>query len=271
MGCLKLDSPFLKLKEVHYLLNGIIYSITYDNICNPLTYDGYNFTWEMGRQLKSINGNGKAISYKYNDSGIRTEKTVDEVTTNYKLVGDKVTFETNGSDKIYYTYDTWGKLISIEGTLKDSVGVKNPYRYRGYRHDTETGLYYLQSRYYNPEWGRFINADEYIGEVGTLLSSNMFAYCLNNPVNLYDPSGSWFALTFPLIGTIAAVISSPIVIGVALAAATGLAVYAGYKHYQSTVADEALGEQSGPYSDIEDPPGVEAGKDFTASQKKKNY
>ncbi|MEG0775477.1 MAG: hypothetical protein RR409_19320, partial [Clostridium sp.] len=75
-------------------------SITYDQIGNPLTYDGYNFTWEMGRQLKSINGNGKAISYKYNDSGIRTEKIVDGVTTNYHLVGDKVTFEGSGSDKI---------------------------------------------------------------------------------------------------------------------------------------------------------------------------
>jgi RHS repeat-associated protein len=49
------------------------------------------------------------------------------------------------------TYDTWGKLISIDGSLKDSVGIKNPYRYRGYSYYTETGVYYLQSRYYNPD------------------------------------------------------------------------------------------------------------------------
>lgn len=111
-------------------------------------------------------------------------------------------------------------------------------------------MYYLQSRYYNPEWSRFINADEYVGQVGTLLSANMFAYCLNNPVNLYDPSGSWFALTFPLLGqaaagvlgTIAAVVSSPIVIGVALVAATGFLAYSAYNYYKSTVAAESSGE-----------------------------
>lgn len=69
------------------------------------------------------------------------------------------------------------------------MGVKNPYRYRGYRYDSETGLYYLQSRYYNPEWGRFINADAIIGQTGELLGHNMFAYCKNNPINLKDPSG----------------------------------------------------------------------------------
>ncbi|MEG0775797.1 RHS repeat-associated core domain-containing protein [Clostridium sp.] len=94
-----------------------------------------------------------------------------------------------GREVVNYTYDTWGKLISIEGTLKDTVGVKNPYRYRGYRYDTETGLYYLNSRYYNQEWGRFINADGITGVHGELLSHNMFAYCDNNPVNKQDPSG----------------------------------------------------------------------------------
>ncbi|KOA20845.1 tRNA nuclease WapA precursor [Clostridium homopropionicum DSM 5847] len=273
--------------------------ITYDAIGNPLTYDGYTFTWEQGRQLQSLNGNGKNISYKYNADGIRTEKTVNGVTTKYHLAGDKVTYEDNGVDKIYYTYDSdenlvsmnlngveyyyirnaqgdiiglfdkngsavasytydsWGKLISIkDGSGTDitnntsSVGYKNPYRYRGYRYDTETGLYYLQSRYYNPEWGRFLNVDEYVGKVGTLLSANMFAYCLNNPVNLYDPSGSWFALTFPslgqvatgILGTITAVVSSPIAIGVALVASTGFLTYAGYRYYQSTVAADSSGE-----------------------------
>ena len=69
------------------------------------------------------------------------------------------------------------------------MSVKNPYRYRGYRYDTETGLYYLQSRYYNAEWGRFINADALGGSVGELLSHNVFAYCKNNPVNYFDPNG----------------------------------------------------------------------------------
>ncbi len=81
-----------------------------------------------------------------------------------------------------YTYDAWGKQLSCTGSMSDTVGRYNPFRYRSYLYDEETGLYYLKSRYYNPEWGRFINAD-------TLLTRNLFAYCGNNPVMLVDPSG----------------------------------------------------------------------------------
>ena len=58
-----------------------------------------------------------------------------------------------------------------------------------YQYDTETGYYYCQSRYYVPEWGRWLNADSMAGFAGELLSHNMFAYCMNNPVNCYDPDG----------------------------------------------------------------------------------
>ena len=74
-----------------------------------------------------------------------------------------------------------------------TLGAANPLRYRGYVYDAETGLYYLNSRYYNPVWGRFINADdtEYLGADGTSLGYNLFAYCLNNPVNRTDAEGNW--------------------------------------------------------------------------------
>ena len=65
----------------------------------------------------------------------------------------------------------------------------NPFRYRGYYYDTDTGLYYLQSRYYNPKWGRFLNADGYVSTGMGLLGHNMYAYCGNNPVMGYDPTG----------------------------------------------------------------------------------
>ena len=67
----------------------------------------------------------------------------------------------------------------------------NPFRYRGYYYEVETGYYYLQTRYYNPEWGRFLNADGYINANGDILGYNMFAYCGNNPVMGYDPTGEW--------------------------------------------------------------------------------
>ncbi|WP_084757225.1 RHS repeat-associated core domain-containing protein [Clostridium sp. DMHC 10] len=94
-----------------------------------------------------------------------------------------------GTQVVSYTYDTWGKLISIGGSLKDTVGVLNPYRYRGYRYDTETGLYYLKSRYYNPDWGRFVNEDTIAAVTGDVLSTNMYTYCANNPINMSDEDG----------------------------------------------------------------------------------
>ena len=77
--------------------------------------------------------------------------------------------------------------------MADTLGKINPLRYRGYIYDAETELYYLQSRYYDPEVGRFLNADDtaYLGADGTQLSYNLFAYCKNNPVMGYDPTGHW--------------------------------------------------------------------------------
>ena len=80
-----------------------------------------------------------------------------------------------------------------------TLGAQNPLRYRGYVYDTETGLYYLQSRYYNPAWGRFINADAYASTGQGIIGNNMFAYCGNNPVIRHDPTGQ-FGLTATIFG-----------------------------------------------------------------------
>jgi RHS repeat-associated protein len=93
---------------------------------------------------------------------------------------------------VQYTYDAWGRLLSTSGTAASTLGLNNPLRYRGYIYDTETGLYYLQSRYYNPTWGRFINADSQLS-TGDVSGLNLFAYCGNNPVNRIDPTGeAWY-------------------------------------------------------------------------------
>ncbi len=79
--------------------------------------------------------------------------------------------------------------MSVSGSLASTLGQANPFRYRGYYYDAETGFYYLNSRYYDPETGRFVNADGVLGANQDLLSYNLFAYCSNNPVNYSDPSG----------------------------------------------------------------------------------
>ena len=87
-----------------------------------------------------------------------------------------------------YTYDAWGRVLSTTGSLASTLGTYNPLRYRGYVYDHETGLYYLQSRYYNPTMGRFINADGQL-DSGDVLGLNLFAYCNNNPVMYSDTTG----------------------------------------------------------------------------------
>jgi RHS repeat-associated protein len=112
----------------------------------------------------------------------------------YNLQGDVVgLLDSSGQEVVSYQYDTWGNEVSITGTKASTVGEKNPYRYRGYRYDSETGLYYLNARYYNPEWGRMLNADSFGGFTGELLSHNVYAYVQNNPVMYSDPTGYYRA------------------------------------------------------------------------------
>ena len=96
----------------------------------------------------------------------------------------------SGTKVVKYTYDAWGKLISTSGTLASTLGADNPFRYRGYYYDTETGLYYLMTRYYDPEVGRFLSADVYLSTGQGVLGGNMWAYCLNNPIIFADTSGT---------------------------------------------------------------------------------
>ena len=213
--------------------------ITYDGIGNPLSYRGWTMNWQGGRQLASMTKGSDTLSFAYNESGLRTSKTVNGVTHSYVWQGSKLaaditdayalyfhydssgdvigfTRTANGTDTEYfyvknlqgdilkvitatgteaatYTYDAWGKLLTSSGDLADV----NPLRYRGYFYDTETGLYYLKSRYYDPEVDRFINLDAYASTGRGILGTNMFVYCNNNSIMLSDGSGtlSAWALT----------------------------------------------------------------------------
>ena len=207
--------------------------ITYDGIGNPLSYRGWTMSWQGGRQLAGMTKGSDTLSFAYNESGLRTSKTVNGVTHNYVWQGSKLaaditdvyalyfhydssgevigfTRTSNGTDTEYfyvknlqgdilkvitatgteaatYTYDAWGRVLTSTGDLADI----NPLRYRGYYYDVETGLYYLQSRYYDPETSRFINSDVYSDSSAGMLAYNLFLYCANNPVSGYDPNGTW--------------------------------------------------------------------------------
>ena len=231
-------------------------AISYDGIGNPLSYRGWTMNWQGGRQLASMTKGSDTLSFAYNESGLRTSKTVNGVTHSYVWQGSKLaaditdayalyfhydssgevmgfTRTVNGADTEYfyvknlqgdilkvitatgteaaaYTYDAWGKLLTSTGDMAEI----NPLRYRGYYYDAETSLYYLQSRYYDPEVCRFINTDSFATtDIDGVLSANMFAYCENNPVINEDPTGAIALTTLILIGSA--------VFGVATALYTG--------------------------------------------------
>ena len=105
--------------------------------------------------------------------------------------------DNTGAVVVEYKYNAWGKckILNPDGTENTSatfIGNMNPFRYRSYYYDVNTGLYYLKSRFYDPETGRFLNADsiDYL-EPDTVNGLNLYAYCRNNPVMGYDPNGTW--------------------------------------------------------------------------------
>ena len=115
------------------------------------------------------------------------------------LQGDIVAIaDSQGTIQARYTYDAWGNILSITdnggndvSANTKNIGNINPLRYRGYYYDSETGLYYLKSRFYDPATGRFVNADSITDGSAGLLATNLYAYAANNPVNNSDPTGHW--------------------------------------------------------------------------------
>jgi RHS repeat-associated protein len=112
---------------------------------------------------------------------------------------------------VEYTYDAWGKPLTVTGSMAETLGKLNPLRYRGYVYDTEYGLYYLQSRYYDPNVGRFINADVYAATGQGILGNNMFAYCNNNPVIYCDDAGN---LPVAVVNTLAKMVLAGLANGI---------------------------------------------------------
>ena len=108
--------------------------------------------------------------------------------------------DSNGDSVIQYNYTAFGEIIDIRGPLKSVLEHNNPFLYKGYYYDVETGLYWVSSRYYVPEWCRWLNADDvnYL-DTESINGLNLFAYCYNNPIMYIDPKGNF---PIAIIGTI---------------------------------------------------------------------
>ena len=205
-------------------------AIMYDTLGKPTEYyNGMSFTWAAGKLATVQNGENSA-SYRYDYQGLREEKTVNGVTTKYLYEGrDLITecsedplyftydgsfnlvgFEWNGTAYYYqydifgdvvgivnvagetlctYSYDLWGAITGITGD--QALAERNPIRYRGYYYDNETGFYYLETRYYDPQTKRFLSYDDlesfFYGAEEDMES--LFVYCQNNPVMFSDSDG----------------------------------------------------------------------------------
>ena len=258
-------------------------TISYDEQGNPTSYLGHTLSWEKGRQLKSFDGhtytynangirtsktvNGVKHTYTLEGSKILRETwgTNDLVTLfdneenvcglvyndepyyfMKNLQGDVIAItDRSGLVVAQYSYDAWG-VCTIEQDSTYCIGGINPYRYRGYYYDSEIGMYYLQSRYYDPAVGRFVNADDAVYGLLTTneLSRNLFAYCINNPINMVDHNGH--AAANIIGGIIGGVIGA--LLGYIVADALGLK---GWKRWTLigavTIAGAVLGAILGPY------------------------
>ncbi len=182
----------------------------------------YSYVYN-GSSLSQMTVGDNALYFAYDASGSPLAVTYDGDTYYYalNLQGDVMAIlNASGTAVVQYTYDAWGNILTSGGTMASTLGTHNPLRYRGYVYDTETGLYYLQSRYYNPAMGRFINADGYPATGQGLLSHNMFAYCLNNPVHLQDSEG-----TSAILSTLGIMAVGGIVGGIISAATSALTQY----------------------------------------------
>ena len=154
----------------------------------------------------------------------------------------------------------WGKLIATTGSLANTIGANQPFRYRGYVYDEETSWYYLQSRYYDPTTCRFISADVLLSTGQGVLGHNSFAYCLNNPLNRSDSEGNWSgwatlglivgaalciaAVTVLTCGVGTATLAGAVAVGAAqgalIGAAAGTAIGAGVGYATTGTAEGAL-------------------------------
>ena len=170
-------------------------------------WTNHRYLTQGGKVIRETIGTGstaRVLDFIYNESGrpfaVKDSQDGGSTFATYYYVlnhqGDVVKLINSSSSVVAsYTYNAWGEILTATGTMADI----NPLRYRGYYYDSETGWYYLQSRYYDPVMHRFINADSFASTGAGILGCNMFAYCNNNPIIYSDTTGQWIDIAWDFV------------------------------------------------------------------------
>ncbi len=186
---------------------------------NTFQYGAYGIRCRKNNVHYTLDGNrilqeyhedtGETLTFYYGEKGVFgfRYRAANGAENDYfyrkNLFGDVVAiYDANGQTVAFYSYDAWGRVSSATNSTALQIAEINPFRYRSYYYDTETCLYYLESRYYDPELCRFLNPDtiDYLGDGEELHNYNLFAYCGNNPVMYSDPTGHSILCAIALAG-----------------------------------------------------------------------
>ena len=168
--------------------------------------------------LMQTSSDGSRIDFFYDDKGnVFAMKYQNEMYFYRKnLFGDILgILDSHGTELVKYEYNSWGKLLNLTDYSSNGLGRKNPFRFKGYYYDEELGMYYLNSRYYDPETGRFVSADdvEVLKTTPTALTDkNLYSYCDNNPIGRKDGTGAVWETVFDVVSlgfSIAEVAANP--------------------------------------------------------------
>ena len=168
--------------RTHKYLNGSLY---------------YRYYYEGDKLISQYVNDINRDDFLYDSNGLLYAMVINK-TNKYYYVRDMLQniigiIDSNGNLVVKYSYNAFGKVSIVDDdtyTLNSLVASRNPFRYKGYYYDEESSMYYCNSRYYNPEWGRWLTPDsiEYL-DPSSINGLNLYAYCQNNPVNMYDPNG----------------------------------------------------------------------------------
>lgn len=205
------------------------HTLTWEKGRQLKSYDSFTYTYNANGIRTSKNINGELHTYDLEGTKILRESWTDAYGTDHVIVplydnedtvcgityngttyffvknlqGDVISLlDSNGKTVVRYVYDAWGNMFEMYDENDDLIDSDiphianiNPFRYRGYYYDNETSLYYLQSRYYDPNTGRFVNSDEVVFGIinESSLLTNLFTYCCNNSIMNSDMNGYYTA------------------------------------------------------------------------------